>query len=72
MMTSTIDRRAAPSHDDTSVAVGHALRIQDRLGTVGAVEYLKSHAIGGAVIRRVLSSAQVRASDRPATRPLDD
>lgn len=72
MNTSQIDRRlASPSAFPNDIHGGadivrQALRIQACLGTVGAVEYLKGRTVDGAVIRRVLDGARVRASDRPS------
>ena len=77
-----IDRRAtvpgaATSADSlrTTRIVRQGLLLQACLGTVGAVEYLKAHAIAGAVIGRVLSGERVRqedhvlAQDEPACSP---
>lgn len=65
-----IDRRAtmpgaAASADllKTTRIVRQGLLLQACLGTVGAVEYLKAHAIAGAVIGRVLSGECVRQED---------
>jgi hypothetical protein len=63
MQTQQANRRA--DHDiDKAGIVRQGMRIQARLGTIGAVEYLKARDVGGAVIRRVLTSQQVRADDR--------
>lgn len=64
MMNHRYDRRAALSANAHACVVRQALHIQDDLGTIGAVEYLKGRAVAAAVIRRVLSSAQTRATDR--------
>ena len=65
-----IDRRAtmpgAAAGADilrTTRIVRQGLLLQACLGTVGAVEYLKAHAITGAVIGRVLSGERVRQED---------
>ena len=69
-----IDRRAtmpgaAASADllRTTRIVRQGLLLQSCLGTVGAVEYLKAHAIAGAVIGRVLSGERVRQEDHVLT-----
>ena len=70
MDTMAIDRRAAPaprgpvSNTDAAHIVREGICIQADLGTIGAVEYLKAHDIGSAVIHRVLASDQVRDDDR--------
>jgi hypothetical protein len=62
------DRRSIVSQGLTEFrsptdAVRNALVIQQRNGTVTAVEYLKSAEVSAAVIRRVLSSATIRLED---------
>jgi hypothetical protein len=70
MESLTIDRRAPTVDTDTSDAadartvVQKGISIQTRLGTIGAVEYLKGQGIGGSVIHRVLASEQIRSEDR--------
>jgi len=70
METLTIDRRApaaasaVPGASDPRTIVQQGIGIQTRLGTIGAVEYLKAHDIGGAVIHRVLASEEIRNEDR--------
>lgn len=72
MDTLKLDRRATfpdadpvSDLDDPARVVQLGLLIQDRVGTIGAVEYLKAHNINAAVINRVLTTQQVRADDRP-------
>jgi hypothetical protein len=72
MQTQPVDRRAQasignPAQDwdkDQAGIVRQGMLIQARVGTVGAVEFLKARDVGGAVIGRVLTSQQVRADDR--------
>lgn len=71
METLTTDRRmklatagAIRYPSDMTTTVQQGLLVQAGLGTVGAVEYLKAHDIGAAVIERVLTSADVRDADR--------
>ena len=66
-----IDRRASLPGAAASADISRTTRIvrqgvllQACLGTVGAVEYLKAHAITGPVIGRVLSGEHVRQEDR--------
>jgi hypothetical protein len=61
-METQVDRRTPPACATRIVQQG--LLVQGCMGTVGAVEFLKVHGIGGAVIHRVLTSPQVRAGDR--------
>ena len=61
-MTNSQNERRSTADD----AVRQALRIQACLGTIGAVEYLKGRAVGGAVIGRVLTGARVRVTDHAA------
>lgn len=57
-----IDRRANKSGPTSIVHEG--LLLQAGMGTVGAVEFLKAHAVSGAVIRRVLGREQLRQEDQ--------
>ncbi len=66
-----IDRRArlpaASASADlimTTRIVREGILLQACLGTVGAVEYLKTYAVSGAIIGRVLSGERVRQEDR--------
>lgn len=75
MMTSTIDRRAAgpvadaaSSESDTTRVVQQGLLIQACLGTIGAVEFLKSRNIDATVIQRVLTGGQIRTGDQPMSK----
>lgn len=67
-----IDRRKNPpgaserAHQKENVKQG--IRLQACLGTIGALEYLKSRSIEGAVIARLLSSGRLRREDRDAWR----
>lgn len=54
------------SGGDRNNVVRQALLIQDALGTISAVEYLKAHDVGGAVITRVLTGQRVRSGDAAA------
>ncbi|WP_036168282.1 hypothetical protein [Massilia sp. 9096] len=71
METQQVDRRSQASpaspaldHDiDKAGIVRQGMLIQACLGTIGAVEFLKAHDVGAAVIHRVLTSQQVRADD---------
>lgn len=56
----------------TCVIIRTSLVMQRLIGTVSAIEYLKSHAIGGAVIQRVLSNNDIRSEDRQALQALPD
>lgn len=47
----------------TTRIVRQGLLLQSCLGTVGAVEYLKTHEVAGAVIGRVLSRERLRQED---------
>jgi hypothetical protein len=71
MDTLKVDRRAlGPASDpvsdqpDATRIVQQGILIQARVGTIGAVEFLKAHNVDGAVIHRVLTTQQVRADDR--------
>lgn len=74
LQTQQLDRRAqasigTPAQDrdedqDKAGIVRQGMLIQARVGTIGAVEFLKARDVGGAVIGRVLTSQQVRAGDR--------
>lgn len=44
--------------------VRQAIVLQTAVGTRGAVEYMKTHKIHGAVIGRVLSGGAIRARDQ--------
>lgn len=63
MQTQQINRRSDHTIDKAGI-VRQGMQIQARLGSIGAVEFLKARDVGGAVIRRVLTSRQVRAEDR--------
>lgn len=63
MQTQHINRRSDQTIDKAGI-VRQGMLIQARLGSIGAVEFLKARDVGGAVIRRVLTSRQVRAEDR--------
>jgi hypothetical protein len=72
LQTQQVDRRAhasigtpAPGWDhDRAGIVRQGLLIQARVGTIGALEFLKARDVGGAVIGRVLTSQHVRVDDR--------
>ena len=71
MQSLSIDRRASPSATgaDTDLppvtrVVRQSVLVQECIGTVGAIEYLKAHEIPGSVIARVLSRECVRQEDR--------
>jgi len=67
-----IDRRASmPSADLswTTRIVHEGVLLQAWMGTVGAVEFLKAHAVSGAVIRRVLGREQLRQEDQVEPAP---
>jgi hypothetical protein len=70
MQTQPIERRQPasmtnpPLSTDRSGIVRRGMLIQESLGTIGAVEFLKAHDVEGAVIGRVLTSRQVRFDDR--------
>ena len=57
-----IDRRARVPGATRIVHEG--VLLQAWMGTVGAVEFLKAHAVSGAVIRRVLGREQLRQEDQ--------
>lgn len=72
MTTQTIDRRAtgpaadaASSESDATRIVQQGLLIQACLGTISAVEFLKSNDVDAAVIGRVLTGGQIRTGDWP-------
>jgi hypothetical protein len=56
-------RSMASGKVETATVIGHAVRLQASLGTPGAVEYLKAHAVHAAVIMRVLSGGVMRAKE---------
>ena len=62
-----IDRRARMPGATTIVREG--VLLQAWMGTVGAVEFLKAHAVSGAVIRRVLGREQLRQEDQVEPAP---
>jgi hypothetical protein len=70
MQTRLIERRDPasmanpPLGKDRSGIVRRGMLIQESLGTIGAVEFLKAHDVEGTVIGRVLTSRQVRFDDR--------
>jgi len=69
------DRRAAlaPASaelPETTRIVRQGVLLQARLGTVGAIEFLKARAVSGAVIRRVLAREQLRREDQVAPAPV--
>ena len=73
METLQAERRALNSSSpelstpiDADKAVRQAVVLQGLVGTAGAVEYLKSNGISGAVIGRVLSGGAIRHEDRAA------
>lgn len=57
-----IDRRA--NVPGVTRIVREGVLLQAWMGTVGAVEFLKAHAVSGAVIRRVLGHEQLRQGDQ--------
>ena len=65
MESQQIDRRANKSGPTSIVHEG--VLLQAWMGTVGAVEFLKAHAVSAAVIRRVLGHEQVRQEDQVKT-----
>lgn len=48
---------------DSANIVRQALLIQTRVGSMSALEYMKAHDIGGAIITRVLTGRCVRQED---------
>ena len=65
-----IDRRArmpaasaGTDFPQTTRIVRQGLLLQACFGSVGAIEYLKSHEVGGALIGRVLSGERLREED---------
>jgi hypothetical protein len=72
-MDTLIDRRL-PSpgasrtylNTDTSEIVRHGILLRACLGTIGAVEYLKTHGTCGAIITRVLAGERMRDEDATA------
>jgi hypothetical protein len=60
---SGLDGAAFPSRSDV---VRKSLHVKDEIGTVGALEYLRAHAVHGAVIQRILSDGTMRSEDREA------
>jgi hypothetical protein len=64
------ERRAASAElPGTTRIVRQGVLLQAGLGTVGALEFLKSHAVSGAVIRRVLGREQLRQEDQEKPAP---
>jgi len=71
MDTMHTERRAASAElPGTTRIVRQGLLLQAGLGTVGALEFLKSHAVSGAVIRRVLAHEQLREEDQAGPAPI--
>lgn len=73
METLQAERRASYSSSpqlsepiEADKAVRQAVVLQGLVGTAGAVEYLKSNGISGAVIGRVLSGGAIRYEDKTA------
>lgn len=67
MDTSQTERRAAaPDMETEADIVQKGILLQATLGTIAAVEFLKSQGITGDIIARVLSGEHVRAEDRAA------
>ncbi|MFC5460557.1 hypothetical protein [Massilia niabensis] len=69
MHTPIVDRRTSPidhsvtRQQDTAHIVQRGMAIQARLGTRGAVEFLKMCNIPGAIIHRVLTGENVPIED---------
>jgi hypothetical protein len=66
-----VERRAArrsaavdPADTKITSVVRQGILLQTCMGTIGAVEYLKAHAIDSRVISRVLSGGGVREEDK--------
>jgi hypothetical protein len=59
--TSDLNSALAPSRSDV---IRKSLLVREEIGTMSAFEYLKSHAVRGSVIQRVLSEGVIRAEDR--------
>lgn len=59
------------SQFETRDIVKNGVRLQKCIGTIGAIEYLKSQGVMGAVITRVLSGGSMRESDRTVSVPDD-
>lgn len=62
-MSSQLNGALAPSNADI---IRKSLLMRREIGTMSAFEYLRSHAVNGTVIRRILSDGVVRAEDRQA------
>ena len=61
--------QAGGAHTETTRIVREGVLLQAWMGTVGAVEFLKAHAVSGAVIRRVLGREQLRQEDQVEPAP---
>lgn len=61
--TSDLNSAVAPSRSDV---IRKSLLMREESGTMSAFEYLKSHAVRGKVIQRVLCEGMIRAEDREA------
>jgi hypothetical protein len=69
MSVQHLERRAQPNslgyqERTPSDIVRLGLAVQQRTGTVSAIELLKSNKIDSAIIQRVLSGSALRADDR--------
>jgi hypothetical protein len=60
---SDLNSALAPSKSDV---IRKSLLMREEIGTMSAFEYLKSHAVRGSVIHRVLAEGAIRAEDRAA------
>ncbi len=58
-------RSAASGAKYDAQTVARGISIQVTSNTLSAVEYLKAHGVESAVIHRVLSSDDIRRTDRP-------
>jgi len=71
-MNAPLVERRMPSHLDgaressKSDVVRQSLLVRRQIGTLGALEFLKSHAVHSTVIQRVLAEGAVRAEDQEA------
>lgn len=69
-MNAPLVERRVPSQLDGALilsksdVVRQSLLVRRQIGTVGALEFLRSHAVHSAVIQRVLAEGAVRAEDR--------